>query len=88
MTYFLLLPALVLAGVGISFLAQRAFAHFVDTSALTRVALLLALVWALLGWKMEAREGAKAASAAHVCQIEVARDLRNYERIVQEALGL
>lgn len=87
MTYFVLLPILVAIGVGVSFLTQRAFAHFVDASALARIAILLTLVWALLGWKMEAIRGERAASVAATCLGDVEADLIKLEGILWEALA-
>lgn len=87
MTYFILLPLGLLGVLAGDFLLQRSVAHFVDTSRLTRLGLLVVVVWASGGWFMEASYGLQMARIAGECQGEISQGLMDLETFVYEVTG-
>ena len=75
LSYFLVLPALLLASTVIDVLGQRAFNHFVDVHDIGRRLALVFAVWLAFGWFLDAEAARAFAEIATSCQGEIQNGL-------------
>ena len=86
MIYFVALPVIVIVAAMVSAVHQSLTVEFIDLHRVERVVLLAVTAWALGGWFLEARAGARAAALFETCASTTTRELRKLEDYFREVM--
>ena len=86
MIYLVLLPAVAIVVALVSAVHQSLTVEFIDLHRVERAVLLAVTAWALGGWFLEAKAGARAAALFETCASTTTRELRELEDYFREVM--